>query len=192
MRVIDLGGLAGVALMLLTACAGPAAVTPEPARVNAEATVAEDYKLGVGDKVRVIVYNEETLSGEFQVGASGKIALPLIGDVDVIGRSTAEVATAIQTSLSSGYLKDPRVNVEVLSYRPFFILGEVKTPAQYPFANGLTVLNAVATANGFTPRADRKHVYIRRSGEDREKVYLVTPDLKVFPGDTLRIGERLF
>lgn len=183
-----------VAAMLLAACSTPASAVQDAGRVSAapQASFQDDYKLGVGDKIRIIVYNEESMSGEFQVNASGNIALPLIGDVPAMGKTTAELAQAVTTSLAAGYLRDPRVSVEVLTYRPYFILGEVKTPAQYPYVNGMTVTNAIATAGGFTPRASQKKVYIRRSGEDREKVYDLTPDLRVYPGDTIRLGERFF
>ncbi|MDZ7281834.1 polysaccharide export protein [Sphingomonas sanguinis] len=183
-----------VAALMLAACSTPAVALQDAGRVSAtpESSFQDDYKLGVGDKIRIIVYNEESMSGEFQVNASGKIALPLIGDVQAMGKTTAELAQAVTASLAAGYLRDPRVSVEVLTYRPYFILGEVKTPAQYPYVNGMTVTNAIATAGGFTPRAAQKKVYIRRSGEDREKVYDLTPDLRVYPGDTIRLGERFF
>jgi polysaccharide biosynthesis/export protein len=180
--------------LLAMAAATPVSAQRDPARTSAnpEAVFADDYKLGVGDKVRIIVFNEESLSGEFQVSASGRVSLPLIGDVDATGETTGDLIKAIQTRLADGYLRDPRVSVEVLTYRPYFILGEVKTPAQYPYVNGMTVVNAIATAGGFTPRASQKRIYIRRSGEDQEKPYPVTPDLRVYPGDTIRVGERFF
>ncbi len=156
------------------------------------ASFIDDYRMGVGDQVRIIVFKEDTLSGQFAVNAKGKIAYPLIGDVDAAGLTTSALAGTIQAKLSDGYLRDPKVSAEVLTYRPYFILGEIKTPAQYPYVNGMTVTNAIATAGGYTPRADRKKVFIRRSGEAQEQRFLLTPDLRVFPGDTIRLGERLF
>jgi polysaccharide export outer membrane protein len=181
--------------MLMAACAsvptaGPASGSGE--RYVASTAALEDYKLGVGDKVRVTVFNEPTLSGEFSVGANGSLSLPLIGDVDVSGKGPNEIGTMVQTRLADGYLRDPKVSVEVTTYRPFFILGEVKAPGQYPYVSGLTVLNAIATAQGFTPRADRRTVFIRKSGSAEEAPYGLTPDLRVMPGDTLRLGERYF
>ncbi|MGK2910349.1 MAG: polysaccharide biosynthesis/export family protein [Sphingobium sp.] len=155
-------------------------------------SVVEDYKLGAGDKIRMTVFNEPTLSGEFSVSADGALSLPLLGDVQAVGKSPAQIATLVQTRLADGYIRDPKVSIEVTAYRPFFILGEVTAPGQYPYASGLTVLNAVATAQGFTPRASRKVVYIRRSGATSEETYQLTPDLVVRPGDTIRIGERYF
>ncbi|WP_428334207.1 polysaccharide biosynthesis/export family protein [Novosphingobium sp.] len=172
-----------------------AQVSPPGGLSRAEAPNAsfvDDYRIGVGDQIRVIVFKEDRLSGQFGVNANGKIAYPLIGDVDATGLTTAALAATIQMKLKDGYLRDPKVSAEVLTYRPYFILGEVKTPAQFPYVNGMTVTNAIATAGGFTPRADRKKVFIRRSGQAEEQRFLLTPDLRVFPGDTIRLSERLF
>jgi len=104
----------------------------------------------------------------------------------------SEIGDAYRAKLAEGYVLNPRVSMEIISFRPFYILGEVRTPGAYPFAPNLTVVNAIATAQGLTPRGDRKVVFIRRSGETQEKAYALTPDLKVLPGDTIRLGERLF
>lgn len=152
----------------------------------------ESYKLGAGDKVHMSVFSEPQLGGDFLVSGDGKLSLPLIGDVDAIGKTTREVARMVEISLADGYLRNPRVSMEVIAYRPFFILGEVKSPGQYPYVNGLTVTNAIATAQGFTPRAHKKYVFIRRFGEQAEQKYLVTGDLRVQPGDTIRLTERYF
>jgi polysaccharide export outer membrane protein len=153
---------------------------------------SEQYRLGVGDKVRVSVYNEPQLGGEYAVGSNGELSLPLIGTV-VVGGKTPEQATAlIQAGFANGYLRDPRVSLEITAYRPFFILGEVQKPGQYPYLNSLTVVNAIATAEGFTPRAKKKTVMIRRFGEQAEVEYVLTPDLRVWPGDTIRLTERYF
>lgn len=152
----------------------------------------ETYPLGAGDKVRVTVFNEPTLSGEFSVSADGDLALPLIGNIPALGKTTNDVAALVQTALANGYLRDPKVSMEVVTYRPFFILGEVRSPGQYPYASGMTVINAIATAEGFTPRAKKKTVLIRRFGEAAEQEFVLTPDLRVWPGDTIRLTERYF
>ena len=103
-----------------------------------------------------------------------------------------QVADLVQMRLADGYLRQPKVAAEVIAYRPFFILGEVKAPGQYPYVSGLTALNAVATAQGFTPRAARSVIYIRRAGAAEEEAFKLTPELRVLPGDTLRLGERYF
>jgi polysaccharide export outer membrane protein len=169
-----------------------AAQSPGPDRYSSTAADADHYRLGVADRLRVTVFNEPTISGEFAVGGNGALSLPLIGDVPAAGKPVDEVASAIQAALANGYLRDPKVSAEVVSFRPFFILGEVKAPGQYPYAIGLTAYNAIATAQGFSPRAERKTVYIRRTGEDSEHPFRLTPDLRILPGDTIRVGERYF
>ena len=108
------------------------------------------------------------------------------------GLTIPEIQSSIESALKEGYLRDPRVSVEVLNYRPFYILGEVETPGEYPYTNGLSVLNAVATAGGFTYRANNKRVFIKRSDTDDEREYPLTPLTPVAPGDTIRITERFF
>jgi polysaccharide export outer membrane protein len=138
----------------LSACAaGPAAGPLSEAELLSDRVVPE-YRLGPADKVRVTVFGEEALTGEFTVGASGALAFPLVGEIRAQGLTTAELQEAIATALRQGYILEPRVSAEVLTYRPFYILGEVERPGEYPYTNGLTVLNAVATAEGFTYRAD--------------------------------------
>ena len=177
---------------------GATALAQVPAGAAANTNVASasteaDYTLGAGDKVRIIVFGEKDLTGEFDVpGAPGTIAFPLIGDVQAGGLTVAQLQVELETKLKDGYLKDPRVSIEVLNYRPFYILGEVTKPGEYPYTNGLTVLNAVATANGFTYRADTKRVRIRRANEPTEHEYPLTGATPVSPGDTLRIMERFF
>jgi protein involved in polysaccharide export with SLBB domain len=166
-----------------------------PASAPANAVNAVDpneYVLGPSDKVRVTVYNEPNLSGEFFVTGSGLVSLPLIGEVKAAGLSLRQFQNAVQAALSDGYLKEPRVSAEVLTYRPFYIMGEVEKPGTYPYTSGLTALNAVATAGGFTYRADKGKVFLKRNGETEEHKLQLTPSTLVAPGDTIRIGERLF
>ena len=159
---------------------------------TAEDRVLDDYRLGAGDKVRVTVFGEPSLTGEFQVSSAGKLSLPLVGDLQASDLTVAEFQRSVEVSLRNGYLLDPRVSAEVLTYRPFFILGEVGSPGTYPYAAGLTVLNAVATAGGFTYRANTGRVFIRRAGGSAEESFALTSRTRVAPGDTIRIGERLF
>ena len=159
---------------------------------SAENRVVQDYRLGSDDKIRVLVYNEPDLSGEFSVGSAGTVALPLIGNVVAAGRTVDELKTDIQQRLAAGYLKSPQVSIDILQFRPYFILGEVNKPGDYPYTTDLTVLKAVATADGFTYRADKKHVYLKHPGQDKETRYEISSDLPLLPGDTIRIGERYF
>ena len=151
-----------------------------------------EYKLGAGDQLRIIVFGEDNLSGEFIIDNSGYVSMPLIGEVEAGKKSIREFQKAIEVKLLDGYLKDPKVSAEVLNFRPYYILGEVTTSGEYPYSGGLTVLNAVATAGGFTYRANTKVVYIKRAGEQTEVQYPLTVSTAVQPGDTIRVSERLF
>jgi polysaccharide export outer membrane protein len=149
------------------------------------------YTLGTGDKVRVTVYNEKDLSGEFDVSDQGTIALPLIGQIAVRGKSPREVERGITEAYGKDYLVNPQVNVEVLNYRPFYIMGEVKNPGSYAYVNGMNVLNAVALAGGYTPRARKDRVYVKRGDKPAEEL-VFGEDAFVMPGDVIRVAERFF
>lgn len=154
--------------------------------------VSYQYRLGSGDKVRISVFGEDALGGEFAVSGDGMLSLPLIGEVRVQGQTAAEAQARIQEAYQQGFLREPRVNVEILNFRPFYILGEVKKPGEYPFTNGMTVVNAVALAEGFTYRANQKQVFIRKANSEKEERVPLSSSLLVSPGDTIRIGERYF
>lgn len=187
--------LAGLTL-LLAACGTTGAVQqPTSDREGAPAAQVQApsaYTLGSSDKLRVTVFGHPDLSGEFEVDGTGAISLPLIGQVKAVGLSTAQLEETIAAALANGYILNPRVSAEVINYRPFYILGEVGNPGTYPFTSGLTVQNAVAAAGGFTYRANKKTVFIKSIDSDREVAYELTPATVVKPGDTIRIGERIF
>jgi polysaccharide export outer membrane protein len=175
-----------------------AASTPLPPGATAGPTNAfttalnASYVLGSGDRIRVIVYGETSLTGEFFVSPQGVVSYPLIGEVQAAGRTLPQFIADIEGRLKQGYVNEPRVSAEVLSYRPFYILGEVTRPGTYPYSSDMTVMNAVATAGGYTYRANRGNVFIKRMGETNEQKIKLRPDTMVEPGDTVRIGERLF
>ncbi|NHK29482.1 polysaccharide export protein [Parvularcula flava] len=192
-----------IAMFMLAACQsspvppaqGPATAQPAVAAQDIGASdhgSLDDYRLGSGDKLRVIVFEEEGLSGEFQVDGSGLVSMPLVGEIRAAGQTVRQFEVAVEDSLRGAYLRDPRVSAEVLDFRPYYILGEVNRPGTYPYISGLTVLNAVATAEGFTYRANQRNVYIRRAGEGEEQRYPLSSTTQVNPGDTIRIGERIF
>lgn len=178
----------------VSACAGAKSVVLSSGdRYRAGGLATEEYRLGAGDKLRVVVYNEPQLSGDYVVDSQGQLSLPLVGVLDVQGKTSKEVAKAAEDEFRKhNYLLAPRVSVEISAFRPFYIVGEVRKPGEYPYVAGLTVWNAIATAEGLTPRAKKAVVYIRRFGEAAELPYKLTPDLRVWPGDTLRINERFF
>lgn len=149
------------------------------------------YRLGTGDRLRITVFGEEDLSGEFEVDDTGSISLPLIGEVAATRKTPRELERAVAAALADGYLVSPRVSIEVLNYRPFFILGEVKEPGKYAYVNGMTVLNAVAVAGGYTYRARKDQVVVVRGGESGEEIK-AQENTPVLPGDIIRVPERLF
>jgi polysaccharide export outer membrane protein len=162
-------------------------------RTGAPDTVeVADYRLGPGDQLRITVFGEADLTGQYLINPQGEIAFPLVGNIAAGGKTIAELTAALTQALQADYIRQPQVGVEVVSYRPFFILGEVRTPGTYAYSANLTVLNAVATAQGFTYRADRSRVYIKHAWEDVERVYPLTTTTPVQPGDTVRVGERFF
>ncbi len=168
-----------------TAGAREAVTVGETQRISA-------YTLGSSDRLRITVFGHADLSGEFEIDGTGAISMPLIGQVSAEDLTTVQLEELIATKLSDGYVLDPRVSAEVINYRPFYILGEVARPGEYPYTNGLSVQNAIAAAGGFTYRANRRVVYIKSVDSANEVAYDLTPGTVVRPGDTLRIGERIF
>ncbi len=167
-------------------------VSVDLAPASQELREVSEYRLGSGDRLRVIVFGEDALSGEYTVDGSGAVSLPLIGEVRAGGLTLREFQRAAESSLSEGYLNDPRVSAEVMNFRPYYIMGEVREPGEYPFTSGLTVVNAVATAGGFSYRANTRRVFIKRAGAAQEEEFPLTVSTPVQPGDTIRIGERFF
>ncbi|MCI0429378.1 MAG: polysaccharide export protein [Rhodospirillales bacterium] len=193
MKIRTMWGVVLAAIIALAGCGGGGPL-PE-ARVSPQVSPAGDplgYTLGTGDRVRVTVFGEPDLSGEFEVDATGKISLPLIGDVRIAGLQMRDAEKAIANSLAQGYLANPRVNVEVLNYRPFYIIGEVNAPGSYPYVNGMSVLTAVALAGGYTYRARQDRVVITRAADPQRREVRAAPETPVLPGDIIRVPERFF
>lgn len=153
---------------------------------------ADNYVLGPNDRVRLKVYGEPDIAGEYEIDSGGQVSVPLAGHIRAAGLTTKQLERAIASALSKGIVRDPRVNVEIALYRPYYILGEVKKSGEYPYRLGLTVMDAVASAGGFTYRANEHKVFLRRSGAGAEEVYPLDSPILVFPGDNIRIPERYF
>lgn len=153
---------------------------------------AQDYKVGSGDRLRIIVHNQPDLTGEFQVDGTGTIAFPLVGSISANGLTVAGLEKRITDSLSPDYLKNPSVSVEVIQFRPFYIVGEVKNPGSYPYVDGMRVINGVALAGGFTYRAREDSFYIRRLSDGNETKQGARQDTPVWPGDVIIVRERYF
>jgi polysaccharide export outer membrane protein len=179
------------------AYASPPAYTPHAvANAYAAAPMATRYdaayRLDAGDKLRVVVYGQEGLTNTYAIDAGGSITMPLIGLVPARGRTTAELASGIGAKLRNGYIREPSVAVEIESYRPFFILGEVAAPGQYPYVPNMTVESAVAIAGGFSPRARRDEVTLTHADSSGTARFVVPLGSSVSPGDTVMVGERWF
>ncbi|AWZ02888.1 polysaccharide biosynthesis/export protein [Rhodobiaceae bacterium] len=182
-----------VVMMALAACAGQGPVPMAQADVQPVGqNFAEAYRLGAGDELRVIVFGEPDLSGEFEIDGSGAFSMPLIGQLDAFQLTVVELEKAIAARLTEGYLIDPRVNVEVLNYRPFYIVGEVKDGGEFPYVSGMHAVKAVAIAGGYTYRANTQKVMITRKGTAEEIEMPASQGTAIFPGDVIRIPERFF
>lgn len=154
--------------------------------------VSRIYRLGVGDKLKITVFGEQDLSGTYDVNATGNVSLPLIGDIVAKGRPIADFRTAVSKRLGDGYIKNPKVTVEVLAYRPIYVHGEVKQAGELAYKSGLKLRDAIAMAGGYTYRANQGYVLIIREGQSAEAKVRLPSDLDVLPGDNIRVPERLF
>ncbi len=173
------------------------AVPPPPGAIPAAyaapvVAIDDRYRLDAGDRLRVVVFGQEGLTNTYAVGSTGSITMPLIGGVPARGLTPAELSSAIGAKLRNGFIREPSVAVEVEAYRPFFILGEVAAPGQYPYVPNMTVESAVAIAGGYSPRALRTSVRMTRSNVAGSVNAVVPPTTQVSPGDTIVVGERWF
>jgi polysaccharide export outer membrane protein len=153
-----------------------------------------EYRLAPGDKVRIVVFGEENLSGDYVVTSAGNLSFPLIGNLPAGDKTVETLQTALTAALADGYLKDPRVSIQVVAFRPFYILGEVARPGEYAVSTGLTLQQAVATAAGYTYRANTRKVFIRRASDTAETLVDLRESAPIIirAGDTIRIPERHF
>ena len=184
-----------IILCLALCVAFLAGCSPPPPYASAEmfsASLGEPYRLASGDRLRIIVFGQDQLTNSYSVDGAGRISMPLIGFVGAQGLTTNELTAAIVGRLRAGYLRDPKVSVEVEAYRPFFVLGEVGVAGQYPYINGLTVQNAIAIAGGFSPRGDQSSVNLTRNVRGEPITVSAPLMFPVRPGDTITVRERFF
>jgi polysaccharide export outer membrane protein len=160
-----------------------AASVGEPQRV---------YRLGVGDKLKVTVFGEPELSGQYEINAHGALPLPLVGEVPARGRPIHEFRDAVARRLAEGYLKSPRVSVEIISYRAIYVHGEVRSGGEFAYKAGLRMRDAIALAGGYSYRANLGYVLLLREGEPRQLRVPMPSDTEVLPGDNIRVPERFF
>jgi polysaccharide export outer membrane protein len=186
---------AALALSGCMATTTPVAVGPSPMSAYAAPVSASHdaaYHLDAGDRLRVVIYGQEGLTNTYAIDAAGAITMPLIGSVPARGRTTAGLASEIAARLRNGFIREPSVAVEIEAYRPFFILGEVAAPGQYPYVPNMTVESAVAIAGGFSPRAKRDMVTVTHADASGAGRYAVPLGTSIRPGDTVFVGERWF
>ena len=174
-----------------SAAGGPYVAAPA-AYASALAIIDRPYTLDAGDRLRIVVFGQDGITNTYAVDASGKVNLPLIGAVSARALTNQQLAAAIASRLKQGYVREPHVSVEVETYRPFFILGEVTTPGQYPYVANLTAEMAVAIAGGFAPRAYKRTVDLTRRAGGQQVHTDVPLDYPVRPGDTILVKERWF
>ncbi len=152
-----------------------------------------DYKLGANDRLRITVFGQPTLTGEYALDGNGVLSFPLVGNVPADGLTTSQLQKAIAAKLAPDYLVNPDVSAEVITRRPFYVIGEVQKPGNYPYLTGITAINAVAMAGGFTRRARKNDFYVRRTDQNGQTVRIEANSGTVLqPGDTLDVRERLF
>ena len=176
---------------LLAGCAnGP--IGGSSAALQQSKAAALSYRLESGDKVHIAVFNEDNLSGDYVVAPDGKITLPLAGGLTAAGLTVPQLQDAVVATLKNGFVQDPKVAITTADLRPYYILGEVKKPGKYSYTPDLTVMAAVATAEGFTYRADMDEIFIRHAADPSEREYELTSTTAVLPGDTIRVSQRYF
>ena len=164
----------------------------DPAEITDSAVTDISYRLDAGDKLQIDVFNQADLTGEYTLDANGRFTMHLIGKVRAKDLTPTELEALLVSKLKPDYLVNPRVSVRVQNFRPFYIIGEVKSPSSYAYVNGMTYLTAVAIAGGYTYRAKKSHVYVVRGDDaEREEIKLDVSE-KVRPGDIIRIAERMF
>ncbi|HYM31365.1 MAG TPA: polysaccharide biosynthesis/export family protein [Candidatus Cybelea sp.] len=153
----------------------------------------DEYRLGPGDKLAIRVFGQQDLSGDFEISPTGQLSMPLLGQVEAANQTLADVQRTIVSKLADKYLVNPQVAIQVVNYRPFYILGQVNKPGAYPYQAGLNVRQAVAIAGGFTRRAREDAVNIIRNGGDGKEQQVEVPvNAAVLPGDSIDVGRRLF
>lgn len=192
-RLIAAVAAALLAAAVVAACAG---TSPDPQLAMPNRAGAADlsrvYRLGVGDKIKVTVFGEPELSGNYEVNAAGNVPIALVGEVPARGQGIDDFREQVRRKLQQGYLNNPKVSVEVVNFRPIYIHGEVRSGGEFPYKNGLKLRDAIALAGGYTYRANESQVILVREGSGAQVTVPMPADIDVLPGDNIRIPERFF
>ena len=188
-------------MVLLAGCSATAGDAVNGERAEALASYARvqpsrssdgAYILGPGDRLRLKAYSDDQLSGEYEVNSGGFVSIPLVGEVRAAGMSTSALEKQIVAKMKGKIAQDPQISIEIASYAPFYVYGEVKKAGEYPCRPGLTLADAVALAGGLTYRANEDRIFVRHRGTPAEEAIPVGAPVRVFPGDTIRVAERMF
>lgn len=177
---------------LVAACSSSGSIDYVKGTPGDVSTNLLELKLAPGDKIRVTVFGEDKISGDYDIDTAGYVSLPLAGSVKAAGLSKPDLERELARKLSGDYLKSPKVTVSVINFRPFFILGEVEKPGEYQYRSGMNVLSAMAMAGGPTYRASRSSILIQRAGTTQLKEYPLDTTVSILPGDLVRVPERYF
>ncbi len=194
MRFLPRPDSALVFLLALGGCDDMTALVSKPAVERApDVSAAHPLRLQIGDKVKVVVIGDDKLNGEYQIDGRGMISVPAAGSLNAVGLSADTLGAALQRRLrDQQYLLNPIVNVTISEFRPFYVLGEVEKPGEYPYHTGLNVLSAIAVAGGDTYRASRSRAMVQRAGETSFHEVPLSPEVPIYPGDLIKLPERYF
>lgn len=193
MRCVILSGLVATAFSA-SGCAAAATTGVSGQTVAPVGADDNEYRLAPGDKIHIIVFGEDTLTGDYVVTSAGNLSFPLVGNILATDKTVEELQTTLAGALADGYVKNARVSMQVISFRPFYILGEVNKPGEYPVSTGLTLEQAVASAGGYTYRANTRRISVKHATEVSERLIDIrtSPPVIIRAGDTIRIRERHF
>lgn len=190
---LGLLGLVIIVIMFAGSCSPrEATFTYSSGKGESGEQILKEYRLGPGDEIELSFYEESSLSGQFELNGRGVVDLPLVSEVRLGGLTSSEAVQEIRQKYAQGYLQDPRLTLKITEYRPFYILGEVRAPGRYSFEENLTVLEAVAMAEGFTYRANQARLEIIRKIGSRQNTIVVGKHQKIMPGDIIKVKERFF
>lgn len=195
MKFFRKSSLAFLCALALASCdngatLGPLSEEEREALIKSAATTSPN--LQPGEKIKITVFGEDRLSGEYEIDPAGFVSLPLAGTLKAAGMSKTQLEQELAKKFRGEYLRNPKVTVDVASFRPFYIMGEVGKPGEYPYKSGLNVMSAIALAGGSSYRASRSAVLIQHSGESGFREYPLSPTIPVLPGDLIRLPERYF
>ncbi len=180
-----------LAAVTVSACSQGPDLPPPSFATNTGPGLEHAYRLQIGDKLKLVVFGEDNLSGDVEINGRGRIQIPLVGEIPAKGRTLKDLQRAIVAKLSDGYIKSPRISLDITNYRPIFVHGEVKSGGQFQYSNNLSFTDAIAMAGGYTYRAQQSYVILSRAGSAAVRINMPAV-IPLLPGDNIRVPERFF